>query len=90
MSVFACGTAFIHTMKPSFDFTLYRDFDAKVVIFAPLLLVLLFTYSTTQYRFTRSSKPEGTEPPQVPYLVPFLGNTYAYASDPAKFFGAIT
>lgn len=69
---------------------MYRDFNAKVGIVALLLLILLLTYSTTQYQFTKSSKLEGTEPPQVPYLVPFLGNTYAYASNPAQLFRAIT
>ncbi|KAI8294482.1 hypothetical protein K4K56_002106 [Colletotrichum sp. SAR 10_98] len=70
---------------------LARNYDSRIVTAVLLLLILPLTYTYTfaQSHFARNSKKDVAEPPQVPYLVPFLGNTYAFASGPAAFFAAV-
>ncbi|KAI8271235.1 hypothetical protein K4K58_000113 [Colletotrichum sp. SAR11_239] len=70
---------------------LARNYDSRIVTAVLLLLILPLTYTYTfaQSHFARNSKKDVAEPPQVPYLVPFLGNTYAFALGPAAFFAAV-
>lgn len=52
-----------------------------------MLLISSFTlcYTVAQSYFAKNTSRDGTEPPQVPYLVPLVGNTVSFTSNPGKF-----
>ena len=91
MGVFNDIADFLMAIEPGLMLGLVRDYDARLITAVLLLLILplTYTYTTAQSHFSRRSEKDGAEPPQVPYLVPFLGNTYAFASSPASFFAAV-
>lgn len=91
MGVFSDTAAFLQSVELSLMSDLARNYDSRIVTAVLLLLILPLTYTYTfaQSHFARNSKKDVAEPPQVPYLVPFLGNTYAFASGPAAFFAAV-
>ena len=57
-----------------------------------LLLIFLSTYVSTAVSsaLTVRSTKDGKEPPVVPYFLPFIGNTIAFARDPASFVAFVT
>ncbi|KAL3296482.1 7-alpha-hydroxycholest-4-en-3-one 12-alpha-hydroxylase [Colletotrichum asianum] len=91
MGIFSETAGFLQSVELLLMSDLARNYDSRIVTAILLLLILPLTYTYTfaQSHFARTSKKDVAESPQVPYLVPFLGNTYAFASGPAAFFAAV-
>lgn len=66
---------------------LFSSYDART--FLPAILILIFTatysYTAVQSYFAKRPKATAAKPPEVPFLVPFLGNTYLFVSYPVGF-----
>lgn len=66
---------------------IFSIYEPRLVPLAILIVIFTSTYVYTvvQSYFAKSPRANGARPPHVPYVVPFLGNTYAFVSSPADF-----